>query len=415
MRRSPHPLAGIVRRALFDRNRRSEEGDTLIEVLMTLIILSGCAVALIITFATSIAASVDHRNLAVNETVLRNLDQTAFYQLQQEPQHGLTLGSLFLPCAVGAPGSVTVAAYSSGGSNAITFNPPAKYSVSIGAVQYWDGVQFVDKCPVSNAPQLITLTVTNPNGSIATTQTVVEGVGVPPTIISVTGVSPASASQGAANSNLLLTITGTGFVSGDEVSFPASSGILVSGQAPGTAGTAAFVSPTTLTAFVDLTNAFAGSYKISVANSSGVTIATSSSALFTVLPFKPTGMHVSTVAYNTADPAGSDPDEPTGRWDAWLTLTVVSGSPANAPLQGAVINGSWNLSGFSYTTSCTTDQTGSCTVYIGYPDQLPHTQSPLPTFTLSTSTSSNPGVGGIVLNGYTYDGSGGTWQVPVPT
>jgi len=392
-----------MRRSLFDGDRRSEEGDTLIEVLLTLIILSGCAVALIITFATSIAASVDHRNLAVNGTVLRNLDQAAFYQLQQQPS------PLFDPCTVGASGTATTTAYSPGGSNAISFSTPTKYSVSIGTVQYWNGVTFVANCPASNAPQLITLTVTNPNGSIATTQTVVEGIGVPPTIVSVTGVSPSSASQGT--SNLLLTVTGTGFsspVSDSTVSFPSGSQITV------IPGTTTFVSPTTITVAVNIALGAPApaSYPVSVTNQGQPTV-TSKTTLFTVLPLKVAGMHIGSTATNIADPAGTDPDEPTGGWDAWLTLTVVSGS--GAPLQGAIINGSWNLSGFNHITSCTTDSAGQCTVYMGYADQLPHNQSPLPIFTLSTSTSTNPTVGGIVLNGYTYDGSGGSWTVPVPT
>jgi type II secretory pathway pseudopilin PulG len=395
-----------LRRTLFARDRRSEEGDTLIEVLVTLIILSGCAVALLITFGTSIAASVDHRNLAVNDTVLRNLDQTAFYQLDQQPS------PLFAPCTVGASGTATTTAYSPGGTNAITFTPPTQYSVAIGTVQFWNGVNFVSTCPAPNAPQLVTLTVNNPNGSIATTQTVVEGIGVPPTIVSVTGVSPASASQGT--SDLLLTITGTGFsppVSDSTVTFPSGSQITV------VPGTTTFVSPTTITVSVNIAAAAPApaSYPISVTNQGQATV-TSKTNLFTVRLLQVAGMHVGSTATNIADPAKDDPDESTTGWDAWLTLTVVSGS--GAPLQGAVINGSWNLSGFngnSITTSCTTDGTGSCTVYIGYADQLPHNQSPLPTFTLSTSTSTNPSVGGIVLSGYTYDGSGGSWTVPVPT
>ena len=251
--------------------------------------------------------------------------------------------------------------------------------------------------------------MTNPNSSISTTQTVVEGIGVPQTIVSVTGVSPASASQGT--SNLLLTITGTGFstpVSDSTVTFPAGSQITV------VPGTTTFVSPTTITVSVNIALGAPApaSYPISVTNQ-GQPKVTSKTNLFTVLALKVAGMHVGSVATNIADPAKSDPDEPTGGWDAWLTVTVVSGS--GAPLQGAVINGSWNLAGFNDITSCTTDTTGSCTVYMGYADQLPHNQSPLPTFTLSTSTSTNPTVGGIVLNGYTYDGSGGTWTVPVPT
>jgi hypothetical protein len=326
--------------------------------------------------------------LAVNATVLRNIEQTTFYQLQQQPS------PLFTPCG-------TSAEYSTGGSKAIQYTLPTGYAVSIGTVQYWNGTSFGASCTAgSNDPQLITLTVTNPNGSIATTQIAVDGIGVLPTIVSVTGVVPSSASTGSAN--LLLTITGTGFESGATVSFPSPSLITVQ-------GTTTFVSPTTLTVFVDLytgatsspaTNSPAGSYDISVTNPLQSAVS-SVSPLFTVIALTPTGMHVSKMVSNIADPVADDPDENASiGWDAWDTITVVSGN--GAPLQGVVINGAWtpaaDIVGRAITT-CTTDSTGTCTVYDGYADQLkPQT----PTFTISTSTSTNPGVGGLVLNGNTY-------------
>jgi len=357
---------------------------------MTLIILSIAALALIVTFATALAASVDHRYLAINGTVLRNMDQAAFYQLEQQPT------PMFKPCA-------TSADYSSLGSNPITFNPPPNYSVSIGTVQYWNGTSFQSACPAPNAPQLITLTVSNPKGGIATTQTVVDGIGVLQTPVAVTAVSPSSASQGT--SNLLLTITGTGFQSGATVSFPSAAQTTV-------VGTATFVSSTTLTAFVNVAaGATVGSYSVSVTNPLQTAV-TSATPLWTVIQSVTTGMHVSSVSTNIGDPAKNDPDEPTGGWDAWLTLTVVSGT--GAPLAGVVVNGSWSPAVSKDIVTCTTDSTGTCTVYDGYADVLPHTQNPLPTFTLSKSTSTDPAVGGLVLNGYTYDGSGGSWTVPVP-
>jgi type II secretory pathway pseudopilin PulG len=397
MRRQTHPLAGLLRRALTDRVRRTEAGDTLIEVLMTLVILSICALALIITFATAISTSVDHRNLAKNDTVLRNLDQTSFYQLQQQPT------PKFLACVVGQDGTPTTSAYTSG-PNALNFSPPTGYAVAIGTVTFWNGTNFQTTCPSSNAAQLITLTVTNPNGSIATTQTVVDGIGVLPTLVSVTAISPSSASQGA--SNLLVTVTGTGFLSGATLSFPGLAGTTL-------VGTTTFVSPTTLTAFVNVAaTALAGSYDVFVTNPSQ-TLVSSATQLFTVIQSSTNGIHVSSVSTKIGDPAGSDPDEPTGGWDAWLTLTVENGN--NAPLQGVVVNGSWSPTAGKFTTTCTTDATGACTVYDGYADVFPHTQSPLPTFSLSTSTSTNPAVGGLVLNGYPYNGAGGSWTVPVPT
>jgi type II secretory pathway pseudopilin PulG len=58
--------------AVVDRTRgaRSEAGDTLIEVLLAIIVLSLASVALITAFETDISASAEHRNLANFDTAL---------------------------------------------------------------------------------------------------------------------------------------------------------------------------------------------------------------------------------------------------------------------------------------------------------------------------------------------------------
>jgi len=381
MRRSTHPLAGLLRR-LLGRNRRSEAGDTLIEILVTITVLGGCAVALIVTFATAITTSADHRNLVTNATVLRNIEQAAYYQLALQPT------PLFTACA-------TTTDYSS-----INYGAPTGYSVTMPAspgIQYWNATTnaFDASCPAANAPQLITLNVTNPNGSNAPTQFVVDGVGILQTPVTVTAVTPSSASQGT--SNLLLTVTGTGFQAGATVSFPSSSLITVP-----TPGTATFVSSTTLDVFVNVAaTSPPASYDVFVTNPLS-SPTSSTSPLFTVDASTPTGMHVNKMVANIADPVVDDPDEnATSGWDAWDTITVVSGS--GAPLAGVVINGTWSLTTIgTYTTTCTTDATGTCTVYDGWRDALHNVTT---TFTISSSMSTNPATGGLVLNGNTYNPS----------
>lgn len=387
MKRQPNPLTRAYHRGLLNRDRRSEAGDTLIEILLTVVILGGCAVALITTFGTAISASADYRSLAVNATVLRDVEQATFYQLQQQPS------PLFESCA-------TSADYSPGGSNALSYTLPTGYKVTIGTVQYWNGTAFVGSCPTnSNDPQLITLTINNPNGSIATTQIAVDAIGVLPSVVTVTAVSPPSAATGTPS--VLLTITGTGFESGATVSFPSIAQI-------GILGNTTFVSPTTLTVFVDLATAVPNSYDVLVTNPLQAAVS-STSPLFTVLPYTPSGMHVSNMVANIADPVTDDPDEDaTSGWDAWDTITVESGS--GAPLQGVVINGTWgvvtvapyalpSLPIGTYSTTCTTDATGTCTVYYGWEDVLHHVTA---TFTI------DPVVGGLVLSGYVYDPTANT-------
>jgi hypothetical protein len=267
-------------------------------------------------------------------------------------------------------------------------------------VQYWNGTSFGSSCTAgSNDPQEITLTVNNPNGSIATTQIAVDGIGVGQSQLTVTSVNPLTASTGTPD--VLLTITGTGFESGAEVTIPAAPSIVIAPM------TTTFVSPTTLTVFADLTNATPGGYPITVTNPATPTYPTGQSAsggLFTVLSLGLNGMHVSAMTPNVADPVTDDPDEDaTSGWDAWDTITVESGS--GAPLQGAVINGTWSVAPVpakpigTSTTSCTTDATGTCTVYYGWEDVLHNVTA---TFTVSPTVSTDPAVGGLVLNGYTY-------------
>jgi hypothetical protein len=115
-------------------------------------------------------------------------------------------------------------------------------------------------------------------------------------------------------------------------------------------------------------------------------------------------MHVSQMSGNIGDPVVDDTDEnSTYGWDAWDTITVVSGS--GAPLPGVVVNGAWsqNPAGSDPGTStqtCTTDATGTCTVYYGWRDTLHGITA---TFTISASTSTNPATGGLVLPGNTYN------------
>jgi type II secretory pathway pseudopilin PulG len=387
MKRPLNPLAAALRRGLFDRGRRSEVGDTLIEVLVTITILGGCALALIITFGTAITASTDHRNLAVNSTILRNIQQAAYYQLAQQPS------LLFQACA-------TAAQYQ---ADNIQYGQPAGYTVTINQgtpIEYWNGTSFVTTCPAPNAPQLITLNVTAPNGSNDPSQFVVDGVGVLPTIVTVTGVTPPSGSQGA--TNLLLTIAGTGFQNGATASIVGATGITMPDNPT-------FVSPTELQVFVDIaSNASVGSYDVSVTNPLQSAVS-STSPLFTVIQSVTTGMHVSTMVANTADPIKYDPDENAQYgWDAWDTITVESGT--GAPLQGVTVNGTWSIapvSGYSLPTlpigtstiTCVTNLAGTCTVYYGWQDLLHYVTA---TFTMSSSTSTNPATGGLVLNGYTY-------------
>lgn len=131
-----------------DDRRRSEAGDTLIEVLMTLVVASLCVVAFLVAFSTSISASAEHRTMVSMDTVMRSVSEQTVSQIQ------LQANPLFTPCA-------TPATY-----NGLNFGVPTGYSTTITSVQYWNGTSFSSTCTAgSTSPQLIDLTVTGPLGT----------------------------------------------------------------------------------------------------------------------------------------------------------------------------------------------------------------------------------------------------------
>src|ERR1700732_4622392 len=73
-----------VSRANDARSRRqSEAGDTLLEVLLTLVVLGLSSVALITAFSTSISASAEERHLVTNSTAERSTSEWVFALFQQ--------------------------------------------------------------------------------------------------------------------------------------------------------------------------------------------------------------------------------------------------------------------------------------------------------------------------------------------
>ena len=122
---------------------RDERGDTLVELLMTLVVLGLAGVALVAAFSTSILASGEHRQLANVDAVMRSAAESATAQLQQQP------APLYKSCA-------DATYYNS----VLTLNPPVGYTDTITAVNYWNGAVFSPTClATSTAPQLLTLEV----------------------------------------------------------------------------------------------------------------------------------------------------------------------------------------------------------------------------------------------------------------
>ena len=370
MRQSPLSKSPNVCGVRTERERYGQNGDTLIEILMTLIVLSIAVVAIIIAFSTSISASADHRYLAVNDVVLRQASEAAFYQIQQQPT------PLYKSCAQASDYS------------AITYGVPSGYTVAMNPVQYWDTnaspATFDGSCAV-DSPQLISLKVTNTAKNSSATETfVVDNLGGGPVVpMAVTAVSPNSESQGATNQ--ILTLTGTSFASSATVSF-ASAGINVN--------SVTFVTSTQLTLNVSISpSATVGTSTITVTNHPSGASATSG-PIFTVTQSILTGLHVSAMATDLGD---NPPDAPGTTWDARVTVYVENGN--DQLMSDVTVNGSWNITTNQYTSTCVTDQTGSCEVANALIDQF-RAGSASATWTISSTQSG--ATAGLIKTGYTY-------------
>lgn len=140
-----------------DRVRDSEKGDTLIEVLLTLVIISLCVIAFLVAFTTSITASAKHRTFVSLDTVLRTVSENAQSQIE------LQVNPLFVSCA-------TPSSYQN-----VNFGTPTGYNAQISSVSYWSGSSFVTQCTSgSTGPQLIDILVTNSLGISSSISIVVD-------------------------------------------------------------------------------------------------------------------------------------------------------------------------------------------------------------------------------------------------
>ena len=350
---------------------RSERGDTLVEVLMTLIVLSICALALIIAFSTSLSASITHRSLAANDVVLRSAAETALSLIQQQSNPA------YVSCA------------SPSDYNKLIFGTPSNYTVSI-AVTYWNATNSSfdpgvtqTECNSSsvNEPELITLTVKNiSNNTQVWTNFVVDARGqLSASAFRVTAVSPSSLGQGV--SNQTLSVTGTGFVNGATVTF-SGSGITVNSST--------YVSATAINVNVSVSDsAPSGTRTITVTNPDGSNA--TSGPIFTVTGTS-TVLHVHNMVGSVE--GGSVKQS----WGALVTV-YVQDSNGN-PVSGVTVTGSWDTRNDSYDLSCTTDSSGSCQFYDGVSLQLGANDKSR-TFTVS----------GLSLSGYTYS-IGANWATP---
>lgn len=226
----------------------SERGDTLLEVLMTVLVVGITSVALLVGFSTSISGSAAHRALATNDVAMRTVSQAVYAQVE-----GPSGPNMYDPCTT-QYGSPTPSS---------EFNAPTGYLVSVEVTAYWysNGWQGSPPsgCPSSPpakaVPQQVLVTLSTPNNRTLTTTIVVNQPLALVTTFAVSSLTPSAAAPG--NSGLNITISGSGFAAGVTGSFPADSGITFSGTTgstspPSPSPSWTVVSPTSIVAQIDV-------------------------------------------------------------------------------------------------------------------------------------------------------------------
>jgi type II secretory pathway pseudopilin PulG len=159
-----------VSRGIFGRRHYGEDGDTLIEVLIALIVLGLATVALMIAFGTSISASAEHRNLTTINSILTSASQQAISEMQLVAQQ-----NLFASCQTGTYAQQATQEESQVPLSVLPSTDSALYTVqfvpttgsSPYPVEWWNesGVnagQFTSTCPSTyvNQPQMFTISLT---------------------------------------------------------------------------------------------------------------------------------------------------------------------------------------------------------------------------------------------------------------
>lgn len=156
---------------------RREGGDTLVEVLISLLILSITVVSLLVAFSTAFASSAEHRNLAVTDTVLRSVAEQVYSAFQQ------TSSPVFAACPSATTTDEQLSSYN--GLLATALTPPAPYastySASITSLYYWSGSDFSltsSTCTTgTTVPQELTVQVLGPRGQSESVALVISGSG----------------------------------------------------------------------------------------------------------------------------------------------------------------------------------------------------------------------------------------------
>lgn len=176
--------SGFIER--WRQRRRSESGDTLIELLIAMAVMTVTGASVLGAFVTSINASTQHRQFATINTLLRSYAEAATYQIQLQPS------PLFQSCA-------TTATYTSGTYALSNLPSTSGFTVTLASIQYWNSAtnSFGSSCSAGSIqPQLLTITATGTSGTSTAPSTSLSFV-VDDYVYNVTTSAPAFTSANA--------------------------------------------------------------------------------------------------------------------------------------------------------------------------------------------------------------------------
>ncbi len=132
---------------LARRMDRTERGDTMVEILLSLIVLGLTSVALLIGFSTTISASAEHRQLASANLAINDYSQQVTAGIEADSALFTCPGTPYTPASMMTELGIT---------------STAPYSPQITSIQYWNPTteSFGSTC-VANSSELITVSVTS--------------------------------------------------------------------------------------------------------------------------------------------------------------------------------------------------------------------------------------------------------------
>ncbi|MHB8682480.1 MAG: type IV pilus modification PilV family protein [Acidimicrobiales bacterium] len=151
---------------LDGRRPRGEQGDTLLEILISVVVLSMAVVAVVAGLTTTATSAAEHRNLTALNTLLKSFAESVTNQVEEQ-------------AAVAWDGCAATPTYYNTPANGLNETPPSGYtgySETITAVQFWNTStnSFASSCTTDSGLQLLTAVVVSPSaGSPSDTMTFV--------------------------------------------------------------------------------------------------------------------------------------------------------------------------------------------------------------------------------------------------